>query len=389
MRAILNPLATLIYFVALIAAARAQDWPTYRHDTSRTGTQPQASALSDPKKVSNLQVGWSFPTDTQLQTVVLGSDNNLWLEHGPFGKVPPKREQIDGNAQAFQALDSQTVIVLGSDKNLWLEHAPFGQVPPKREQIDGNAQAFQALAAFGPFNASSIVVNDTVFVGNDNGYFYVLDAATAKLKWQFPLASDPPLRALNWTYGIQSPAAYWDRTPNGAVIFGAQDRSLGPYGSARLFALDAKTGEVIWKSYRIAEINGNTIGSDTELHQRMGYSPPLVFDNKVYVGVQSFENPIQIGRGQRCRLGHRPHNSRVPVPSSWNARVSAGYGARRRRVERARDGWNEHLFHDRKHQQGQWKPSTSNGAKPQPWRQHDLGQQRLRQHQLGVSHGTL
>ena len=30
--------------------------------------------------------------------------------------------------------------------------------------------------------------------------------------------------------------------------------------------------------------------------QRIGYSPPLIFDNKVYVGVQSFEQPIQIGR---------------------------------------------------------------------------------------------
>jgi hypothetical protein len=60
-------------------------------------------------------------------------------------KIPPDRDQIDANAQSFQALDCQTVVVLGTDKKLWLEHAPFGNVPPDREQIDANAQSFQAL----------------------------------------------------------------------------------------------------------------------------------------------------------------------------------------------------------------------------------------------------
>ncbi len=94
------------------------------------------------------------------------------------------------------------------------------------------------------------------------------------------------------------------------MIFAAQDPTLGPfcpqgdancakgasYGSSRLFALNAKTGAIIWKSDVVAEINGDTIGSDTEIHQRIHYSPPLIFDNKVYIGVHSYENPIQIGR---------------------------------------------------------------------------------------------
>jgi hypothetical protein len=28
---------------------------------------------------------------------VLGTNGNLWLEHGPFGTVPPPRQQVDGN----------------------------------------------------------------------------------------------------------------------------------------------------------------------------------------------------------------------------------------------------------------------------------------------------
>jgi hypothetical protein len=83
-----------------------------------------------------------------------------------------------------------------------------------------------------------------------------------------------PLRGgdSEWARGIEASAAYWDRPPNGAVIFAAQDPSLGPFcpkgdpfcpkkpekasfGSARLFALDAKDGTEIWRSGLVAEIN--------------------------------------------------------------------------------------------------------------------------------------
>jgi len=79
--------------------------------------------------------------------LVLGRDNNLWLEHAPFGTVPPKRDQVDTNVVSFQsiALDASTIYVLGTDGNLWLEQAPYGTIPPKRVQVDGNVAGFQAL----------------------------------------------------------------------------------------------------------------------------------------------------------------------------------------------------------------------------------------------------
>jgi outer membrane protein assembly factor BamB len=148
----------------------------------------------------------------------------------------------------------------------------------------------------GAFKASPIVVNNTVFIGSTAGRFYALDAATGALKWEYPKPTDPPLVTSHWSYGISSSAAYWNHPPDGAVVFGAQDPALGPDGSARLFALNAKTGALIWKSDRVAEINGTTV-STSELHQRIGYSPPLIFNNKAYVGIHNFgDNPIQVGR---------------------------------------------------------------------------------------------
>jgi outer membrane protein assembly factor BamB len=151
----------------------------------------------------------------------------------------------------------------------------------------------------GTFNASPIVVGDRVFIGSQDGRFYALDAATGKLEWEYPKPPAPPLVPPNttWVRGIQSSAAFWNRSPDGAVIFGAPDPALGPFGSSRLFALDAKTGAVIWKSDMLADANGVTPNSTTQLHQRIAYSAPLIFDNKVYVGIHNKgDSPIQVGR---------------------------------------------------------------------------------------------
>ena len=60
-------------------------------------------------------------------TLVLGRDRRLWLEHEPFGGGPLLgREYIDQTVGAFQFVDIQieNVLVLGTDGNLWLEHPP-------------------------------------------------------------------------------------------------------------------------------------------------------------------------------------------------------------------------------------------------------------------------
>jgi outer membrane protein assembly factor BamB len=218
--------------------------------------------------------------------------------------------------------------------------------------------AFPATAVgIGPFRASPIVVNDTVFIGNENGYFYALDAANGQLKWQYPKQSNPPLLGTVplWAYGIRSSASFWaDRD---AVIFGAQDPSLGPsgtsgpFGSARLFALDAKTGAEIWKSDPVATINGTTLAGQgpeppppaslVELHQRITFSAPLIFNNRAYVGIHDTgDSPIQRGQVIAVDLdtGHVDlsfHFQSVGVPDSppevrgggvWNAVATDGSG---------------------------------------------------------------
>ena len=101
----------------------------------------------------------------QQLAYVLGKDGSLWLERGPWGTVPPSRQIVDRNVQAFQTVNANQVYVLGDDGNLWLESGPWGVVPPSREKIGGgNIVAFQALAS---------VAGSGVFVLNSSGDLYL------------------------------------------------------------------------------------------------------------------------------------------------------------------------------------------------------------------------
>ncbi len=86
----------------------------------------------------------SFAPVSPTEAYVLGSDGNLWLEQ--FGSGQTTRVQVDGDVQAFQPLGCAQALVLGLDSNLWLEQGPWGTVPPMRQQVDANVKAFQALS---------------------------------------------------------------------------------------------------------------------------------------------------------------------------------------------------------------------------------------------------
>jgi outer membrane protein assembly factor BamB len=157
----------------------------------------------------------------------------------------------------------------------------------------------------GPFKASPIVFNNTVFIGDINGVFWALNAADGTFKWRYPASGS----GLNgscaggnpgqfWgSYGIESSATYASIGNNvDAVIFGAPDPDPGTdggNGSARLWALNATTGALIWKSDVVANVPSCT----GRIHERIAYSSPLVTSGRVYVGVHDAgDNPVQKGR---------------------------------------------------------------------------------------------
>jgi outer membrane protein assembly factor BamB len=168
--------------------------------------------------------------------------------------------------------------------------------------VPTNAQAFRS---------SPVVDGGRVYIGNGNGYFYALDAATGGLLWQFPAATAQPLTSAFTcnpsSFGIASSAVvasikvkwFWIfKRRLRLVIFGAPDRSIPPgHGSGRLFALNARTGALVWQSPVLAHVTGTTWASTSELHEQIGYSAPVVSGKRVYVGIANHcDNPIQNGK---------------------------------------------------------------------------------------------
>jgi len=235
---------------------------------------------------------------------------------------------------------------------------------------------FPAAPSPGPppsaFTASPVVSNGTAYIGNSNGEFYAIDIQTGKLKWLFPNPAQSypgfPTKPLIGTcnpygnYGIQASAIVDSIRNEPAVIFAAPDPDLltnNGLGSARVWALDAKTGKPIWKSDVIARVTGCTPGAfpgvappgglTPEYHEMALHSSPLILHSlpgqpaggTIYLGIQSHEDPIQLGgvkavnlfTGQATTYFRSVYGSSTPNPAQqviggdvWTALTSDGTG---------------------------------------------------------------
>jgi outer membrane protein assembly factor BamB len=197
--------------------------------------------------------------------------------------------------------------------------------------------AFNGSPIFG-FRASAVVRNGVVYIGNGNGYLYALDENTGNFLWQYPPVGSPALRSQfesnPSSYGISSSAALATIDRNDFVIFAAPDQRVGArLGSGRLFTLRADTGAEFWLSPEIAVLNGLSAGSAAELHEQIGYSSPLVLNNRVYVGIADHgDNPIQNGRAAAVdlfsgaiELGFTYHSTSSRGGGVWSS-MAGGFG---------------------------------------------------------------
>jgi outer membrane protein assembly factor BamB len=194
----------------------------------------------------------------------------------------------------------------------------------------------------GAFRASPIVVNGRVFIGSLGGIFYALDANSGALLWQYPATgaltgscgSGPQAFG---NYGIESSASFARIDGRDAVVFGAPDPDPSVdngLGSARLWALDALAGTLIWKSDLVARVTGCTDGDKSEFHERIGYSSPLVVGSAIYVGIHDDgDSPIQNGKVKAVNLrdGHIIPGFSYRATSErgggvWNSLASDGGG---------------------------------------------------------------
>ena len=141
------------------------------------------------------------------------------------------------------------------------------------------------------FSASPIVYDGKVFVAHLNGRLYALTTSGAFL-WKYPPAPGQALVSTTMcnpsSPGIASTPAVAAKVAGvPAVIFGAPDPT-SDNGDGRLWAVNANTGALIWKSPVLAARTAN---------EQIGYDSPVITKHRVYVGVSNHcDNPIIAGK---------------------------------------------------------------------------------------------
>ena len=126
--------------------------------------------------------------------------------------------------------------------------------------------------------ASPTVFNGRVYIGANTGDFYALDLATGHPLWKQFLGFQPTLTCNK--RGITSTATVAnDPTTGKPTVYVAG-------GDGYLYALDAATGTVVWKSL----VGPNP--PSTTVNDVYNWASPIVFGGNVYMGISSnCDNP--------------------------------------------------------------------------------------------------
>jgi hypothetical protein len=237
---------------------------------------------------------------------------------------------------------------------------------PTKVQTLGVAWWFVGPA---PFVASPVVYNGLVYIGDTSGEFWAIDSGAGTVKWKYPDPTTNPNDPTSliglcnpWgNVGIQASAVVTtvvnsEGAAEKAVVFGAEDPdSQTDYGngSSRLWALDANTGALIWKSDVVAHVTGQNCnnpppggsfppgalltsqsGSSSppnsntpQYHEMIKWSSPLaVITNPstplqpdsgyIFVGISSAEDPLQLGGVRAVNLSGRIVQGAIPPPTT-------------------------------------------------------------------------
>lgn len=243
---------------SLAVAATADDWPTFRGDSGRTGGTSESVQLP-------LVAAWKYESPAPPELAWSSGEGRV-VE----GKVLGHRVKFD---DVFHTVVVGGKLYFGStaDDQLHCLDLETG----KREWT---------FFSGGPIRLAPSVVDGNVYFGSDDGNVYCLDAATGKTKWRFR-----PGPQNDWLLARGEMISRWPiRTgvlvDDGVAFFGA---GIFPHEDVFLFAVNAEDGSVIWKQDNLSSEDagrndlspqGYLLASEDHLFVPSGRSLPAAFD---------------------------------------------------------------------------------------------------------------
>ncbi|MFM0632858.1 PQQ-binding-like beta-propeller repeat protein [Paraburkholderia xenovorans] len=135
-------------------------------------------------------------------------------------------------------------------------------------------------------SASPTVVDDVVYIGSWDGYFYALDARSGGLRWKFGVDcqnSVVPVPSQCLAPGQTPPPRFFGDggliTSSAAVIAGKVYFAAGK----TLYSLNAKDGSLRWKRVMCGNPDQPNCAADQKDPTRI-FSSPAVFEDSIFVG---------------------------------------------------------------------------------------------------------
>ena len=211
-------------FLPLILTPTNADWPMVAANPQRTSWTPEEVR-------GILNVDWYRPIEPYIPfkiqpiaangKIYVSTARGLYTFRATDGYllwVYPTELPL-GNSPTVTTINGSSIAFVGGyDRKIHAINAISGQEIP----------GYTAYEAEAGFETNPLVINNTIYAGNRDGYFYALDAVTGSLIWRYK--TDGP---------ILFSAAY----KNGVVYFASND--------AHAYAINATNGTLVWKSPKL------------------------------------------------------------------------------------------------------------------------------------------
>ena len=197
----------LFLLAGSIPAIWGGDWPMWRHDAARSAYTSDA-----------------LPTTLELQWV---------LELPPLEKAWPNEPRITFD-------EAYSPVVVGN--TMYISSSFFDSI---RAYDTETATELWCFYTNGPARLAPVVDNGHVYCATDDGYLYCLDGSTGELVWKFKAA--PSSRKC---IGNKRLCSVWPARGGPVIINTTVYVSAGiwPFMGVFVYALDAGTGDVIWRN---------------------------------------------------------------------------------------------------------------------------------------------